>query len=61
MRKIANILLYTTIFFILTACSESDDQQTGISEDEILLGSSSALGGHASFLGTQYQKGSLMN
>ena len=59
MRNISKILLYTSIFFILIACSESDDQQTGISEAEILLGSSSALGGHASFLGTQYQKGSM--
>jgi len=59
MRKISKILLYTSIFFILNACSESDNQQTGISEGEILLGSSSALGSHASFLGIQYQKGSM--
>jgi ABC-type branched-subunit amino acid transport system substrate-binding protein len=35
------------------------DQLSGISEKEILLGSSSALGGHASFLGTQYTRGAV--
>lgn len=31
----------------------------GVTEKEILLGSSSALGGHASYLGTQYTHGSI--
>jgi branched-chain amino acid transport system substrate-binding protein len=34
-------------------------QSAGISGKEILLGSSSALGGHASFLGTQYTHGAI--
>ncbi|MFZ9039700.1 MAG: ABC transporter substrate-binding protein, partial [Gammaproteobacteria bacterium] len=59
MREISKFLLYASIFFSLAGCNNSDEQQTGISEDEILLGSSTALGGHASFLGTQYEKGSL--
>lgn len=33
--------------------------KTGITEDEILLGTSSALTGHAGFLGTQYTHGSM--
>jgi len=35
------------------------EQSAGISGKEILLGSSSALGGHASFLGTQYTHGAI--
>ncbi|TNF99645.1 MAG: hypothetical protein EP297_05195 [Gammaproteobacteria bacterium] len=34
-------------------------ETTGITENEILLGSSSALSGHAGFLGTQYTHGSM--
>ena len=62
MFKFSAILLCVTIMFFLISCSDSGDQNlgtTGISADEILLGSSSALEGHASFLGTKYQYGSL--
>jgi len=56
------------VFFVLAACnSDTHSQQAdkrlaqspGVSETEILLGSSSALGGHASFLGTQYTHGAM--
>ena len=53
----------------IIACSQNDTDShqpedspeavtTGVTENEILLGSSSALSGHASFLGTQYTHGS---
>jgi ABC-type branched-subunit amino acid transport system substrate-binding protein len=45
---------------LLAACGGVQAPPTpGVTEHEILLGSSSALGGHASFLGTQYTRGSL--
>jgi len=62
------ITLTTVVFFILAACGPAGDSQrtnersknqTGISADEILLGSSSPLDGHASFLGTQYTHGAM--
>jgi branched-chain amino acid transport system substrate-binding protein len=56
------------LLLVLAACGpESSSQQAeksaghtpGVSATEILLGSSSALGGHASFLGTQYTHGAM--
>ncbi|MHC4450770.1 MAG: ABC transporter substrate-binding protein [Planctomycetota bacterium] len=44
------------------ACAESEGEggpTPGVTPTEITLGSSAALGGHASFLGTQYVHGSL--
>lgn len=38
---------------------EQIDTAPGVSRDEILIGSSSALSGHAEFLGTQYTHGAL--
>jgi ABC-type branched-subunit amino acid transport system substrate-binding protein len=45
---------------VLAACTpdQGRDQSPGISDDAILIGSSSALTGHASFLGSQYTLGS---
>jgi ABC-type branched-subunit amino acid transport system substrate-binding protein len=47
---------------VLSACGEVESEigaTWGVTEDEIVLGSSAALTGHASFLGTQYVNGSL--
>jgi len=45
---------------VLSACNPVAETTTspGVSDDAILIGSSSALNGHASFLGTQYTLGS---
>ena len=51
-------ILAAIILGSLSACTDPD-RIPGISEDEILLGSSAALGGHASFLGTQYTHGAM--
>lgn len=51
-------ILAAIILGSLSACTDPD-RIPGISEDEILLGSSAALGGHASFLGTQYTNGAM--
>jgi ABC-type branched-subunit amino acid transport system substrate-binding protein len=70
MRKNNNLLLIILIFSslliigCLTKVSENPTQVTdsfgtnGITDSEIIIGSSSALTGHASFLGTQYIHGS---
>ncbi|MBU4452558.1 MAG: ABC transporter substrate-binding protein [Nanoarchaeota archaeon] len=39
--------------------AQNPGDTNGITDSEILIGSSSALSGHASFLGTQYTRGSL--
>ena len=47
---------------IISSCtneSEQDNKVTGVTSAEILIGSTSALSGHASFLGTQYTHGAL--
>jgi ABC-type branched-subunit amino acid transport system substrate-binding protein len=56
-RKSIGVLL---IGLPLAACSPDAEirQSPGISDDAILIGSSSALTGHASFLGSQYTLGS---
>lgn len=52
-------------FFVISGCDSTADQDTvkgdtnGISHDEILIGSSLALGGHAGYLGTQTLQGAL--
>ena len=46
--------------FILLACDMRDDPELssqdikGVTESEIIIGSSLALGGHAGYLGTQF-------
>ena len=52
--------LFTVVLFLLAGCGIDQAQtetSTGISDSTILLGSSNALSGHASFLGTQYNQG----
>ena len=53
-------LLFLWMGLVLAACTpdQGKDQSPGISDDAILIGSSSALTGHASFLGSQYTLGS---
>ena len=62
MKKIRSCLIIIFImtgFLFIFSCNPSEDplsslgNKTGISEDEILIGSSLALGGHAGYLGTQ--------
>jgi ABC-type branched-subunit amino acid transport system substrate-binding protein len=53
------------LLFLVPSCQETRDQEfpgkpaPGISDQEILIGSSLALGGHASYLGTQTLHGAL--
>lgn len=57
------VILIAACFF--SACQDtannqlSADLQTGITDDEIVIGSSLALGGHAGYLGTQTLHGAL--
>jgi ABC-type branched-subunit amino acid transport system substrate-binding protein len=62
------LVLAVAVLFVITACNPDKNSQQadkhsgqmpGVSETEILLGSSSALGGHAGFLGTQYTHGAM--
>ncbi len=59
------ILLILTACFFVFSCNSSEDSLSpltntaGISEHEILIGSSLALGGHAGYLGTQMLQGAL--
>lgn len=54
------LISLTLVLMLAAACSrvENEKASPGITEDSILIGSSSALGGHASFLGSQYTIGS---
>ena len=53
-------VLLSFLLLTLSACDQRREQvrSPGITEDTILIGSSSALGGHAGFLGSQYTLGS---
>ncbi len=54
------LICFTAVFF--TGCEqakETSKKVPGVNDQEIIIGSSSALGGHASFLGTQTIHGSL--
>ena len=55
-----NLIRVVLVGLVLVACSPDAEirQSPGISDDAILIGSSSALTGHASFLGSQYTLGS---
>ena len=57
---IASAMTFCVLVTLLGGCGErqSEGPTPGVTETEILLGSSSALEGHASFLGTQYTRGS---
>jgi ABC-type branched-subunit amino acid transport system substrate-binding protein len=55
-------MLLILLILVLQSCADSTSHSVstpGVTDTEIRLGSSSALTGHASFLGTQYSKGSL--
>jgi len=54
------LLMLTGLCLIITACGQNSEQgqSPGITEDTILIGSSSALSGHAGYLGSQYTLGS---
>ena len=60
--KLAFVLL-PFLFLTLSACDQRRERvrSPGITEDTILIGSSSALGGHAGFLGSQYTLGATLN
>ncbi len=59
MKFMSRILCLSIALFALCACSPSERdtekqlQTPGVTDDEILIGSSLALGGHASYLGVQ--------
>jgi ABC-type branched-subunit amino acid transport system substrate-binding protein len=64
--KLRPFLIFILFFFLfIVSCRSSDDSlslsgnTTGISDHEILIGSSLALGGHAGYLGTQMLHGAL--
>jgi ABC-type branched-subunit amino acid transport system substrate-binding protein len=58
-KQIRNLIGVVLASLALAACSpDAEIQSPGISDDAILIGSSSALTGHASFLGSQYTLGS---
>lgn len=66
MRKYLFFILLVFCLVSSFSCQKRDAQtskeiysEIGITETEILLGSSSALTGHAEYLGTNYQKGAL--
>ena len=57
------VIFITLAFIFFSSCNTSENSfsplgnTTGISENEILIGSSLALGGHAGYLGTQMLQG----
>jgi branched-chain amino acid transport system substrate-binding protein len=62
MKKGLHAAAVLVLFSLIIACSKGTNvlnATQGVSDSEILIGSSSALGGHASFLGTQTIHGSL--
>jgi len=59
---LCHALLFLLLFSFITGCSRGKNAANttqGVTDSEILIGSSSALGGHASFLGTETIHGSL--
>jgi ABC-type branched-subunit amino acid transport system substrate-binding protein len=58
-KQIRNLTGAVLASLALAACGpDAEEQSPGISDGAILIGSSSALTGHASFLGSQYTLGS---
>ncbi|MEJ2037413.1 MAG: ABC transporter substrate-binding protein [Desulfosarcinaceae bacterium] len=63
--KKAFLLLLSVAIFIISGCNSdiapvgTDEARTGISTDEILVGASLALDGHAGYLGTQTLHGAM--
>jgi len=59
MSSLSKLFVLSLLAALLTACGGGTSEPTpGVTEEEILIGSSSALTGHAAFLGTQYTRGS---
>ncbi len=64
-KRVLLIIFFISPVFILLSCGQNEDSfspsknRTGITDDEILIGSSLALGGHAGYLGTQTLHGAL--
>jgi ABC-type branched-subunit amino acid transport system substrate-binding protein len=63
--RTSKYLFFLTAAIVLTVwggCASQtvvQETRTGVTDSEILVGSSAALGGHVSFLGTQYLHGSM--
>lgn len=58
-RSLPELVASCLLAVFLTACGGGQSEPTpGVTPEEILIGSSSALTGHAGFLGTQYTRGS---
>ena len=56
------VILFLPLLFLLISCQKEPTQKTateptGVTDSEILIGSSCPLTGHASFLGTNYIHG----
>lgn len=61
-KKSLNVLFIVLIIYYFLGCVQDNkivEKTPGVTDTAIILGSSSALGGHASFLGTQTVHGSL--
>jgi branched-chain amino acid transport system substrate-binding protein len=64
-RIIRLITILSCLLFLITSCEKTTDTEIskeevlGVTDTEILIGSSLALGGHASYLGTQTLHGAL--
>ena len=65
LAKIQKLCLFLFLCSFVVSCKSSEnnfnppENRTGISKNEILIGSSLALGGHAGYLGTQTLQGAL--
>lgn len=63
--RIIYFLFTVLVIFVFSACNRIDpstlikENRTGVKDDEILIGSSLALGGHAGYLGTQTLQGAM--
>ena len=63
--KTRSVLIIAILFALIVGCATQTEEAPptitvpGVSDSEILIGSTAALGGHASFLGTQTVHGSL--
>ena len=60
--KIGTAAFFAALTLIVTNCGDKSAVPTvspGVSDTQVVFGCSAALGGHASFLGTQYVHGSL--
>ncbi len=61
-NKILRILLYIFVILSIVGCKKNEPaplSSPGVTDTEVIVGSSAAIGGHASFLGTQTLHGSM--